>query len=285
MLQATGRQALRQIVDRWKSDTARIALVPTMGNLHDGHLALVRAARSVADCVVASIYVNPTQFGEGEDFKTYPRTLENDIRLLSGEGCDLLFAPDESTMYPFPPDKTSRLLAAPDLSDILEGKFRPGHFDGVVTAVSRLFNLVRPDIAVFGEKDFQQLIIVQRMVDDLGYGTQILPVATVREESGLAMSSRNVYLDSAQQQAAACLSRILLQTAEQAAATAADFRALEEAAARELSEGGLRVEYVAVRQSRNLAKPAGHTEPLRVLAAVRCGNIRLIDNCRVGKKN
>lgn len=259
------------------------ALVPTMGNLHDGHLALVEAARRTADRVITSIYVNPTQFGEGEDFESYPRTLETDRRSLDQAGCDLLFIPGQAEMYPFGLDRGVRLQASPELASTLEGASRPGHFDGVVTVVARLFNVVRPDIAVFGEKDFQQLLIIRQMVEDLGYGIRILAVPTVREPGGLAMSSRNNYLAKEQRMAAGELNAVLLETAIRIAQGSTDWEALQADAAGRLESRGFRVDYVAVRRSSDLGRPGHDDDPLRVLAAMFCGATRLIDNVAVNR--
>ena len=278
MLQATDRDQLRAVTEDWRRGGRRIALVPTMGNLHEGHLSLVEAARREAERVVASIYVNPAQFGEGEDFERYPRTPEEDRTALEGAGCDLLFAPDHDTMYPLGLQHSIRLLAPPDLAARLEGQRRPGHFDGVVTVVARLFNLVLPDIAVFGEKDYQQLLVIRRMVRDLGYAVRIVAAPTVREGSGLAMSSRNAYLDPRQRSAAAALYTVLTDAAQRLKSETADLVAVERQAAQKLEREGLRLDYVAIRRSKDLDTPDPTDRKLRVLAAAWCGNTRLIDN-------
>ena len=194
MLQAVDLEQIRRVTRDWRRQALTTALVPTMGNLHEGHLALVRKAREHADRVVASIYVNPTQFGEGEDYGSYPRTPDTDRVALEASGCDLLFAPGHDTVYPPGIKNSIRLVASPHLAAPLEGECRPGHFDGVLTVVARLFNLVGRDVAVFGEKDFQQLLLIRRMVEDLSFDIRIVSVPTVREHNGLAMSSRNRYL-------------------------------------------------------------------------------------------
>ncbi len=282
MEQAFDRDGLRRATSGWRRDGFRIALVPTMGNLHDGHLALVHAARREADRVVTSVYVNPTQFGEGEDFERYPRTLEADREALRGAGCDLLFAPGLDTMYPRGLEDSVRLLAPPGLASRLEGAKRPGHFDGVVTVVARLFNLVGPQVAVFGEKDYQQLLLVRRLVSDLGYDIRIVGVPTVREASGLAMSSRNAFLDPEQRKAAADLHTVLSDVAERIESGAADYAQLEKEAARRLEDCGLQVDYIAIRRSEDLARPAPGDRAMRVLAAAFCGKTRLIDNLHAG---
>jgi len=281
MRQAGSRSQIRSITRRWRQEGQRIALVPTMGNLHDGHLALVEAARLEADRVIASIYVNPAQFGEGEDFESYPRTLETDRSLLEQAGCDLLFAPDHRTIYPHGLENAVRLLAPPDMAASLEGESRPGHFDGVVTVVARLFNLVDPDIAVFGEKDYQQLLVISHLVDDLGFDIRIVPVATMREASGLAMSSRNNYLEPHQRKAAGELNAALFEAAERIKRADSATAQVERAAAARLESMGFRVEYVAIRRAEDLEIPGAADQKLRILAAAWCGQTRLIDNIEV----
>lgn len=281
MQQIESREQVHSITRSWRREGLRIALVPTMGNLHAGHLALVEAARQAADRVVASIYVNPTQFGQGEDFASYPRTLDADRESLRQAGCDLLFVPDHSTMYPAGLDEAVRILAAPSLAGELEGESRPGHFDGVVTVVARLFNLVGPDSAFFGEKDYQQLLVIRQMAGDLGYGIRIESVPTVRETSGLAMSSRNNYLQPAQKEAAAALNQTLKDVAARVGREAVNPGVAEKEAEAHLQDMGMQVDYVAVRRSDNLAKPVGEPVSLRVLAAAWCGQTRLIDNVEI----
>jgi pantoate--beta-alanine ligase len=278
MRQSQTREQLWAEIRNWRRARFRIALVPTMGNLHDGHLALVAAAHEHADRVVTSIYVNPTQFDDGEDFERYPRTLEEDQGLLEAAGCDLLFIPDDQTVYPYGLGDATRLTAAPSLANILEGACRPGHFDGVVTVVARLFSLVAPDVAVFGEKDYQQLLVIRRLVEDLGYPLQIVPVATVRGVRGLALSSRNRYLDDAQRAAAEQLNSVLSAAAGRVAVAPADWPAVEQEARELLEQRGLRVDYVAVRRAADLAAPEAGDRELRVLAAAWSGSTRLIDN-------
>jgi pantoate--beta-alanine ligase len=283
MLEAQTRERLRALVGDWRRAGQTIALVPTMGNLHAGHLALVEAARGAAERVVSSIYVNPTQFGVGEDFDRYPRTPEADHRALEAEGCDLVFAPGHDTMYPGGLENAVRVLAPPELANVLEGAVRPGHFDGVVTVVARLFNLVRPDVAVFGEKDYQQLLVIRRMTRDLGYGIRILAVPTVRENQGLAMSSRNEYLDPEQRTAAGQLSAVLFTAAERLAKEDTDSSGVERSARDELEARGFEVDYVAVRGAEGLEEAPSSDQPLRILAAVRIGGTRLIDNVPVNR--
>jgi len=275
---AETREQLHSVTRGWRSEGLRTALVPTMGNLHDGHLALVEAARHEADRVVTSIFVNPTQFGKGEDFSSYPRTLESDREKLEQAGCHLLFVPGQETIYPFGPGSSNRLLAPPDLTSDLEGKTRPGHFDGVVTVVARLFNLVRPEVAVFGEKDYQQLLVILRLVKDMGYDIRIVPVSTVRESSGLAMSSRNNYLEPQLRKAAGELYRVLSEAAAKLECGDAEWCTVESEASRQLKDLGFPVDYVAIRRAEDLGPPRIADERLRILAAIYCGGTRLIDN-------
>ncbi len=271
------REALDAALAPWRSDG--IAFVPTMGNLHDGHLALVARARELAPRVVVSIYVNPLQFGPQEDFDAYPRTLEADRARLAEVGADLVFAPLDSVMYPRPLEETTR-VHVPGLSEILCGAHRPGHFDGVTTVVARLFNLVRPDHAVFGEKDYQQLLVIRRMVEDLAIPVRIHGVPTVREPDGLAMSSRNQYLSLDERARAPALYRALRTAAEALARGSEDYERLEAQGRAALEAAGFRVDYFTVRDAEDLGPPkAGR--PLVVLAAARLGRARLIDNLRV----
>jgi len=254
----------------------RIAFVPTMGNLHPGHLTLVRHAREQAERVIVSIFVNPLQFGVGEDFDNYPRTLAQDATLLAAEGVDWLFAPPVSAMYPRPPAEQTR-VEVPGISDILCGSSRPGHFAGVATVVCKLFNLVRPDLALFGRKDYQQLLVIRRMVEDLALPLAVIGVPTVREQDGLAMSSRNAYLDAAQRHQAPALYRILCTAAEQLRAGLAPAE-VETQGLRALDAAGLRPDYLSVRRQHDLAEPGPQDRALVVLGAAWLGQARLIDN-------
>jgi pantoate--beta-alanine ligase len=254
-----------------------------MGNLHDGHIALVEAARRIADRVIVSIYVNPTQFGPAEDFDTYPRTLASDRERLERAGCDLLFLPKETTMYPFGLDNQVRVMAAADLAGDLEGRSRPGHFDGVTTVVARLFNLVDPDVAVFGEKDYQQLLVIRRMVEDLGFAVQIRSVPTVREDNGLAMSSRNAYLEATGREAAGVLYEVLREAAQLVESGGGDLSGIERNAVARLEDAGFRVDYLSARNASTLDRPGRDDRELRILAAVDFRGIRLIDNIGVNR--
>jgi pantoate--beta-alanine ligase len=282
MQQIQASPELREIIKAWRLDGHSIALVPTMGNLHAGHMALVKAARETGGKVVVSLYVNPAQFGENEDLSTYPRTPDEDQRQLVDGGCDLLFAPSDETMYPHGHEDGVMIRMPSSLTDILEGAFRPGHFDGVTAAVARLFNHVNPDFAVFGEKDYQQLVVIRRMVLDLGYPVKIIGVPTVREPGGLALSSRNNYLDEDQHKLAALLNSVLKQSVEQIKNSGLSFAELETSAARILDEAGFRTDYVSIRRSDDLGEPDNDqdnsSEELRILAAAWCGGTRLIDN-------
>lgn len=271
---------LRQHIADWKQAGDHVALVPTMGNLHDGHLALVELARQHAERVVVSIFVNPTQFGDDEDFENYPRTIELDKRKLKRAKADLLFAPDEETLYPFGTD-TAASVTLPVLTDELCGEARPGHFDGVTSVVARLFSLVQPDVAVFGEKDYQQLVVVKRLVEDLNLPINIVSAPTLREADGLAMSSRNQYLTDAERAVAPKLHEILSQTAQALSTGVDDYEALEEKAFGELRNAGFDPDYVSIRRAETLAIPDRDSDLLVVLAAARLGKARLIDNVLV----
>lgn len=271
---------LRRLVREWRTDGAKIALVPTMGNLHEGHLSLVRQAREHATRVVVSVFVNPSQFGPGEDLEAYPRTPEQDRAALEKVGTDLLFLPSADTVYPFGIDDMTR-VSVPGLSAVLCGASRPGHFDGVTTVVCRLFNIVQPDIAVFGQKDYQQLLIVRRMVADLHLPVRVLSAPIQREPDGLAMSSRNRYLDPTSRAQAPALHSALQDTADGLRGGRRDFATLEAEGAARLMAAGMRTDYFAVRRATDLGLPDAAAGPLVVLAAAYCGAARLIDNVLV----
>ena len=264
----------------WRRAGLKIALVPTMGNLHEGHLTLVREARRRAERVVVSIFVNPMQFGPKEDYRSYPRTLEQDTDMLVREGVDLLFAPDVATVYPSGQEAQTR-VEVPGLSDILCGAVRPGHFVGVATVVCKLLNMVQPDLALFGEKDLQQLTVLRHMVADLCMPVEVLGVATVREPDGLAMSSRNQYLDPEQRRLAPTLYRTLRNLAERVRSGERHFRRLEREAGETLAEAGFTPDYVSIRRLTDLGEANTDDRELVVVAAVRLGVARLIDNLRV----
>ncbi len=254
-----------------------LAFVPTMGNLHAGHLALVAEARRRAPAVAASIFVNPMQFNDADDFAAYPRTFREDAAQLEAAGVTLLFAPPTAEFYRRPLQESTR-VTVPGLSDILCGAFRPGHFEGVTTVVNKLFNIVQPDLAVFGEKDFQQLLLIRRMVEDLALPVEIVGVPTVREADGLAMSSRNRYLSAEERRRAPALYRTLCRTAEQLAAGRGDHQAMEQEAMETLTQEGLRPEYFSIRRAEDLAAPQDGERALVVLTAAWLGSARLIDN-------
>ncbi|AFL72184.1 pantoate--beta-alanine ligase [Thiocystis violascens] len=270
---------LRARVAGWRAAGERVAFVPTMGNLHQGHLTLAREARSRAERVVVSIFVNPLQFGAGEDLDAYPRTLEEDRRLLDGTGCDLLFTPTASVVYPRGQSGQTR-VEVPGLSDILCGATRPGHFVGVATVVCKLFNMVQPDVALFGEKDFQQLLVIRRMVEDLNLPVEIVGVPTVREPDGLAMSSRNGYLSPDERALAPALYRSLTQ-AGQLLRQGIAVDEVERTAVAALRESGLTPDYVTVRRADDLDPVTGDDANVVVLGAAYLGRARLIDNLRV----
>lgn len=272
--------ALRTRLDTWRAAAERIAFVPTMGNLHEGHLELVRHAHSHAQRVVASIFVNPMQFGPEEDYERYPRTLKRDAQMLVEVKTDLLFAPPVEVVYPRGPAASTR-VEVPEVSQGLCGAFRPGHFTGVATVVARLFNLVQPQVAVFGEKDYQQLAVIRRMVEDLGWRIDIIGVPTVRESDGLAMSSRNRYLNTQERAQAPLLYRTLCEVAEKLRAGAQSFAQLEQAAMQRLDEGGFLPQYISIRNAETLQIPKNAAEPCIVLGAAQLGKARLIDNVRV----
>jgi pantoate--beta-alanine ligase len=272
---------LRALLAPWRSAGRRIALVPTMGNLHDGHLKLVRRARALADRVVASVFVNPLQFAPGEDYERYPRTLEVDALKLAEEQTDLLFAPAPEQVYPRPPQLTTR-VSVPGLEDILCGASRPGHFGGVATVVTILFHMVEPQVAVFGEKDYQQLLLICRLAADLHLPIDIVGVPTVREPDGLALSSRNAYLSDSQRRVAPRLYAALKQVRERVLAGAGPVEAAA-AGARELDAAGFDCDYFTVRRAADLEAPGPADRDLVVLAAARLGSARLIDNLRFSR--
>ena len=275
-----GIAELRAQVATWKRGGERVALIPTMGNLHRGHLCLVERARELTPRTVASIFVNPTQFGPNEDFAGYPRTLADDGRQLAAVGLDLLFAPEVTAIYPRPlADMTQ--VSVPGLSQLLCGASRPIHFGGVATVVAKLFNLVQPDVAVFGEKDWQQLVIIRRMTADLDLPVEIIGVPTVRETDGLAMSSRNGYLTAEERASAPTLYAVLQTMAEQWRSGERDCSALENAAKVRLTAAGFRPDYVEMRRADDLQRPEPDDAEIRIFAAAWLGRARLIDNLAV----
>ena len=271
---------LRQVIADWKYQGLSIAFVPTMGNLHVGHLSLLREARRIADQTVASIFVNPIQFGQGEDYERYPSTLPDDSRKLADAGLDLLFAPDLKQLYPAGTDEDTR-VTVPQLSNILCGQFRPEHFAGVATVVCKLFNNVQPDFALFGEKDYQQLLVIRRMVRDLCMPIEIIGMPIFREADGLAMSSRNSYLTAAERQKAPLIYRTLQTAGERLRQSPHDLAAIESLGMETLAENGFRPEYFSIRRTEDLAEPAPGDTHLTILTAAWLGSARLIDNIQV----
>ena len=263
----------------WRREAGSVAFVPTMGNLHEGHLALVREAAKRADKVVVSIFVNRLQFGQGEDFDRYPRTLEQDAAKLAGEGVAVLFAPSEQELYPNVAQQYN--VEPPHLQNELCGAFRPGHFRGVATVVAKLFNIVEPDYACFGKKDYQQLVILQGMAADLNFRVEIVPVDIGRAADGLALSSRNQYLSEAERKQAPQLYRELQAVARAVENGNRDYAALEQQAAANLKQAGWQVDYVEIRHAGNLQVAHVGDGELVVLAAARLGNTRLIDNVEI----
>ena len=272
-------EALRETISAWRAAGERVALVPTMGALHAGHIALVEEAKLAAGRVVVSIFVNPTQFGPDEDFARYPRKEQADSRMLASAGVDLLWMPSVEEMYPNGPEIDVR---ASEIGDVLDGAHRPGHFDGVTTVVARLFDQVRPDVALFGEKDWQQLAVIRRMAADLKLDLEIRGVPTQREDDGLALSSRNIYLADEDRAKAVALPRAL-GAAERAIATGGDPAAALAQAIDTLSAAGFDVDYVELRDAATLGAPIAG-QPMRLLAAARIGGTRLIDNIAVGSE-
>ncbi len=277
MLLESAIAQLRAQVAAWRNQGDTVVLVPTMGNLHAGHYALIERARKLGTRVVASIFVNPSQFGPSEDFAAYPRTLDHDAAGLAAHGCDLLFHPGIDEVYPYGVERAVT-VAVPELGDILCGAFRPGHFNGVATVVLRLLNMVQPDVAVFGQKDYQQLLVIERVVRDMQVAVRIESAPTVREDSGLAMSSRNQYLSDAERERAAELHRCLQWMTAQLRSGQVVVAIEAEATAR-LGAAGFKVDYVAVRRASDLM-PVENFEPGArvVLVAARIGKARLIDN-------
>jgi len=271
---------LRVKISAWRRAGERIAFVPTMGNLHDGHIALLERARYEADRTVVSIFVNPIQFGQGEDYAKYPSTLESDQEKLRRSGLDVLFAPNLQELYPAGTEEDTR-VTVPGLSSILCGEFRPGHFSGVATVVTKLFFSVMPDCALFGEKDLQQLMVIRRMVDDLCIPIEIIGHPIIRESDGLAMSSRNSYLSDEERAIAPAIYEILKSAKLLVANDNADFRRIEDDAVNRLRESGFNPEYFTVRRSRDLAEAQVHEKELSILVAAWLGNARLIDNIQV----
>lgn len=280
MITNSDLKTLRQTLRDWRRDGLSVALVPTMGNLHDGHISLLARAREIADRSVASIFVNPIQFGRGEDYERYPSTLDADRAKLGAAGLDLLFAPNLAELYPGGIEEDTR-VSVPALSDILCGEFRPGHFSGVATVVSKLLINTQPDYALFGEKDYQQVMVIRRMVRDLLFPVEIIGMPIIREADGLAMSSRNSYLKPEERRVAAGIYASLTRAAQELGAQVQAIDVLEGRVAEELKALGMRPEYISVRKATDLALPKAGDQDLIILAAAWLGGARLIDNIRV----
>jgi len=276
MLLAESCESLSAQICSWKDAGLSISFVPTMGNLHEGHLSLVQQAKQLADKTVVSVYVNPMQFGENEDFDAYPRTFDSDRNALQQVGADLLFLPSSTDMYPQGPKKSTN-VSVPGISNILCGEYRPGHFEGVATIVCKFFNLVQADFALFGEKDFQQVAVIRKMVKDLFMPVEIHSLPTVREADGLAMSSRNQYLKQEERELAVNLYRVLQYMARQAKQGAV-LHELESQGREKLTALGFEPEYLSFRNAHSLAPAQSHDHKLVLVVAAWLGKTRLIDN-------
>jgi pantoate--beta-alanine ligase len=270
---------VRARVRQWRTEGLRVSFVPTMGNLHAGHMSLLAAARYGAERVIASVFVNPLQFGPSEDYTQYPRTPIEDERLLHEAHCDLLFVPPVEQIYPDGGEQATRVQVR-GLADILDGQIRPGHFDGVATVVAKLFHIVTPDVAVFGEKDYQQLLVIRRMTQDLAIPIEIIGAPTVRAADGLAMSSRNRYLSAEERARAPAIYQALREAVHAIDAGERDLEAIERTGAAALTRADMRVDYFSVRNAVDLSPPTASTTELVLLAAARIGRSRLIDNLR-----
>jgi pantoate--beta-alanine ligase len=277
MVTVTTVSEVRAHVARWHEARERVVFVPTMGNLHAGHVSLIEAARKHGKRFVSSIFVNPMQFGPNEDFAHYPRTPSQDATMLAAAGCDLMFSPEVGEIYPNGAANATR-IEVPGISNILCGEFRPGHFEGVATIVAKLFHIVDPDVAIFGEKDFQQLTVIRRMVADLCLRVEVVGAPTVRERDGLAMSSRNQYLTAEQRKLAPTIYRQLQQAVTALQSGARDFAHIEGAGRAALDSAGFRTDYFSVRDANSLAPAQPDTRQFVVLTAARLGKARLIDN-------
>ena len=277
MLVTHTRDELVEQTADWRRHEEHIALVPTMGNLHAGHLALVDLAREHAERVIVSIFVNPTQFGVNEDFDAYPRTLERDKRRLKTTAADMIFAPSVDTVYPFGLEMATK-VSVPGLTENFCGATRPGHFDGVTTVVARLFALVQPDVAVFGQKDYQQQLVLRHMTQDMNLPISIITGETVRNKQGLALSSRNSYLTEEECATAPLLYETLTTMSGELKNGRRDFDQLEASAIARLSSAGFDVDYFSIRRAQNLEVPDRDCDDLVVLVAARLGEARLIDN-------
>lgn len=271
---------LRSVLNAERRNGKRIGFVPTMGNLHEGHLQLIDQAKACSDVVVSSIFVNPLQFGAGEDLGNYPRTLQQDQEKLESRGCDFLFAPTDEEVYPHGREAQTQ-VEVPVISDLYCGASRPGHFRGVATVVAKLFGMVQPDVAIFGEKDFQQLMVIRRMTEDLSLPVEIQGSPIARNEKGLALSSRNGYLSADELEIATVLNATLRNTSEQICNGQKDFAAIAEQAQHELEQAGFERDYYAICRRVDLQPASEDDKELVILAAARLGPARLIDNIQI----
>lgn len=280
MITISDLKELRRSVASLRREGKKIAMVPTMGNLHRGHIALVHQAKRSADIVIATIFVNPLQFGTGEDLEKYPRTLVADQQELAAANCDILFAPLESEVYPHGRDNQT-IVEVPATSNLYCGSSRPGHFQGVATIVCKLYAMVQPDVAVFGEKDYQQLHIIRQMTEDLSIPVEVQGSPIVRNEQGLALSSRNGYLSEDELARAPALNRAIRETASQLQQGNSDFTALCESAQQQLEQAGFRRDYFVIANAKTLMQAEPEDRQLVILAAAYMGAARLIDNQQV----
>ncbi len=276
MIETSDIQQLRQQIKSWKQQGKTIALVATMGNLHQGHLSLVKEAKRIADIAIVTLFVNPIQFDKNKDLDDYPRTYEADIAALESHHCDLVFSPSVETMYG--KTETATRVEVTHLSDILEGASRSGHFSGVTTVVAKLFNLTTPDFAIFGQKDYQQLIIIQQMVQELNYDIEIISHPIVREKDGLAMSSRNGYLTKDERKVAPYLNKAIKHIKLQILEGASNYQVLCEQANALIAEQGFRPDYIEVRRQGSLLEPSAEDCDLVIVASAWLGKARLLDN-------
>ncbi len=280
MYQASSVTELHQYVQHWKEHGQSIAFIPTMGNLHAGHMSLIEKGQSLCDRSLCSIFVNPMQFGANEDFNHYPRTLNSDLEQLEAAGCDLVYLPTASELYPEGLDKITQVQVT-DLTDDYEGAHRSGHFTGVATVVLKLFNIVKPDVSVFGKKDYQQYRVISKMVSDLNLDVQIIGQETTREASGLAISSRNQYLDPEQTRKAALIYQLLSDSARQISEGERDFKAVEARAVSRLDEAGFKTDYFTVCNAETLLPANAEDRDLVILVTAGLDSTRLLDNIEI----
>lgn len=280
MYQATSIIELRQYIQHWKNQGKSIAFIPTMGNLHQGHISLIEKGQSLCDHTICSIFVNPMQFGPNEDFNHYPRTLERDIDQLEAIGCDLVYLPAASELYPDGLEKITQIQVT-DLTGVFEGAHRPGHFTGVATIVLKLLNIVRPDVSIFGKKDFQQYRVISKMVEDLNLEVDIIGAETTREPSGLATSSRNQYLSDDQKELASLIYRTLRESAASITAGENTFDKLEQRAIERLNQAGFETDYFCVCNVETLEPASPEDRSLVILVTARLGETRLLDNIEI----